>query len=122
MFRLRAVSAGRVRFFTSEAIFKEFEKHLLTELAKCHCSAEAYLFMPDHCHLLLNGDHESSDVLKVVKRFKQQTGYWLSRNHSSIRWQKDFYDHIVSEEEDLEKHIRYVLENPVRMGLVEDWK
>jgi len=57
-----------------------------------------------------------------MRFFKQKTGFWLSRNHSTVHWQKDFYDHIVRSNEAIEKHIQYILNNPVRMGLVGNWK
>ncbi|MGB2870177.1 MAG: hypothetical protein WBD36_17140, partial [Bacteroidota bacterium] len=52
----------------------------------------------------------------------QQTGFWLSQNHPSVHWQKDFYDRILRDEEEVERHILYILENPVKKGMVENWK
>jgi len=46
----------------------------------------------------------------------------LSKNKEGIRWQKDFYDHIHRKDEDLKKHITYILDNSVRRGLIENWK
>ncbi len=108
--------------FNNPDIFRLFEGILLNESNKKGCNAEAYVFMPDHCHILLSGKDVHSDCLRTIIAFKQRTGYWLSRNNPAIRWQKDFYDHILREEEDLEKHILYILNNPVRAGLVQDWK
>ena len=36
-------------------------------------------------------------------------------------WQAESYDHVVRNGE-LERIISYVLENPVKAGLVEDWE
>ncbi len=36
--------------------------------------------------------------------------------------QKDFYDHIHRKDEDLIRHVRYLLENPVRKGLAARWQ
>lgn len=108
--------------FDNPDIFRLFEGMLLNEANKNVCNAEAYTFMPDHCHILLSGKEVHSDCLRAIIHFKQQTGYWLSRNKPTIKWQKDFYDHILREEEDLVKHTLYILNNPVRAGLVQDWK
>ncbi len=35
-------------------------------------------------------------------------------------WQRSFFDHALRREEDLRKAAEYVLNNPVRDGLVED--
>ncbi len=81
-----------------------------------------YLFMPDHVHFILSRNDIEADVLSAVKRFKQRSSYWLIRNHPEVRWQKDFYDHILRRNEDLKRHINYILNNPVRAGIVDDWK
>ncbi len=39
-----------------------------------------------------------------------------------VVWQKDFYDHVIREDDDLAVHVRYVLDNPCRKGLVNDWE
>jgi len=37
-------------------------------------------------------------------------------------WQRYFYDHVLRNEEDLKNVALYVLENPVRKGMVENWQ
>lgn len=102
--------------------FQVFETMLHESLKENKSDVEIYLFMPDHAHFLLRGTIDSADVLNAMKVFKLKSGYWLSQHHSSIHWQKDFYDHVIRKEDDVPKHIRYILYNPVRAGLVEDWK
>lgn len=97
------------------------EQLLNLVLERRGCSAEIYLFMPDHAHLLLRGSSEDSDLLETMYEFKQRSGFWLRQHHAGVRWQKDFYDHILRREEETKKHIRYILENPVRAGLCNDW-
>ena len=112
----------RFPLFVDNEPFKLFEEKLLASLKKFHCDAHVYLFMPDHVHLLLDSEYDEGDVRKAIIDFKQQTGYWFSKNKPAIKWQKDFYDHVLRKEEDLEKHVYYILENPIRKGLVTDWK
>ena len=108
--------------FVTSDMFKVFEEKLRGALKKNESDAHVYLFMPDHVHLLLEGRSESSDLWKVIVDFKQATGYWLRSAVRSEKWQHDFYDHILrDEEDDVEKQVRYILENPVRAGIVEDW-
>ncbi len=54
--------------------------------------------------------------------FKQLSGYWFARNRPEVRCQRDFYDHVLRREEDILVHLRYIAENPVRRGLVDDWR
>jgi len=110
------------KVFVNGKIFIVFEKILLEELKNYNCSALIYLFMPDHAHLTLTGDKSNSDIKKCLDMFKQKTGYWLSKNYPDVKWQKDYYDHILRSKENLDIHIKYILNNPVRAGLVEFWK
>lgn len=112
----------RQKFFVTQETFSICESKLLGALEKYHCGAHVYLFMPDHLHLLVEGKSEEADLWKMIVDFKQQTGYWFSKSGTGIRWQKDFYDHILREEENVLKHVAYTLENPIRAGLVQDWK
>lgn len=108
--------------FISDHVFRAMVDMLKDALNKSNCDAHIYLFMPDHWHLLIEGKSDESDLWECVVDFKQKSGYWLARNALLEKWQKDFYDHILRKEKDLVKQIRYILENPVRKGLVEDWK
>lgn len=117
-----ACTKGRVEAFWSKHIFKKCEESLLGAVRDSHCDAVVYLFMPDHCHIILQGKSEQASVLDAMKKFKQRSGYWFSTDVPEVKWQKGFYDHLLRREEELEKHVRYVLENPLRKGLVNDWR
>jgi hypothetical protein len=45
---------------------------------------------------------------------------WTARAHG-FDWQRDFFEHRLRHDESLQEKIQYVLENPVRAALVEDW-
>lgn len=80
-----------------------------------------YCFMPDHLHILVEGINEYSDLKKFIKDFKQRTAYWYSREESNAGnklWQPGYYDHVLRKEEDTTEILRYILNNPVRNGLV----
>lgn len=113
---------NRAPLFTTEFVFSLFEQKLLESLEKNNCGAHVYFFMPDHLHLLAEGFEDEVNLWRMVVDFKQQTGYWLSMNERAERWQKDFFDHILRKDEDVHKQVAYILNNPVRAGLVEDWR
>lgn len=46
----------------------------------------------------------------------------MSANKVRIHWQKDFYDHIIRNHEDIAVQVKYILDNPVRKGLVSSWQ
>jgi len=128
--------------FNSAEIFDSLSNILVDSLREWNCDAHVYLFMPDHCHLLIQGNTDDSDLLGFMKNFKQRSGYWFSTqakacgyqklidgsrnlqvaNVDKIRWQKDFYDHILRKEEDINKQVYYILGNPLRRRIVSNWK
>ncbi|MDP2035740.1 MAG: transposase [Ignavibacteria bacterium] len=112
----------RVDLFNNQNIIKTFEKTLLDELKREDCAAWVYVFMPDHVHIIISGKTATADPRKCIAMFKQKTGYWLSKNRHDTLWQKNYYDHILRNNEDLIQHIKYILNNPVRAGMVSYWK
>jgi putative transposase len=48
---------------------------------------------------------------------------WITRHHK-IGWQENFFEHRIRRDESLGEKAQYILNNPVRAGLVartEDW-
>ena len=82
----------------------------------------AYCVMPDHIHFLLAGKGDDSSLLPCLKQYKQITGYnWKhDRKHRTRLWQEGYFDRILRDDDPSEGVIRYILENPVRAGLVDD--
>ena len=75
----------------------------------------AAMIMPDHAHLVLGFPLET-DVAKCIRDWKR----WTARAHG-FDWQRDFFEHRLRHDESLQEKIQYVLENPVRAALVDDW-
>jgi len=78
--------------------------------------------MPDHLHVIVVGTSSISDTLLVMERFKQRTGWWLRTNAPQFGWERSFHDRIMRNTEEYAARIRYVLNNSVRAGLVENWE
>ena len=78
----------------------------------------AYCFMPDHVHLLLEGQTDQSPVERSVIRGKQLSGYWFQQQYHSRLWQKSSWDRAIRGDQDTLTVIRYIVANPVRAGLV----
>ena len=81
-----------------------------------HCRLA--LLMPDHFHAILafppTPGMETS--LKNWKRFVA--------GNCGIKWQRDFFDHRLRDDQELQEKTCYILMNPVRKGLcerAEDW-
>jgi putative transposase len=119
---ITACIADRRTPFVDDGIVKVFVEKLLNATTKWKCQVPIYCFMPDHLHLILHGTDDTADAWQAMVDFKQQTGFWFGRQRPEFSWQKDFHDHIIRSNEDLGAHCRYVADNPVRRGLVHQWR
>lgn len=94
---------------------------LLGEVAREHLfDLYAYCFMPDHCHFVICGLDPYCDLISTVRSFKDKAAVLFRRRGLQGAWQKGFHDHIIRDDEDLRNCANYVLENPVRAGLVSE--
>ena len=107
----RPLFANASRANKAIACLRESATHLDAEIY-------AYCFMPDHLHLLARTP-EGVRFDEFMRHFKQLSGFRLPREPGTVRvWQPSYYDHALRREEDLEVTLRYILDNPVRAGLV----
>jgi REP element-mobilizing transposase RayT len=76
-----------------------------------------FVVMPDHVHGLIRFPALGHPMEKTVAEFKRYTARTLG-----ITWQKDFFDHRLRREESEQQKADYILRNPERAGLVDDWR
>ncbi len=81
----------------------------------------AYCFMPNHLHLLIEGENDNSDLMKFISDYKQYTSYYYKEQSKKKLWQTNFYEHILRKEEQTTKVANYIFNNPVRKELVRDF-
>jgi putative transposase len=103
--------------------FTDYCLSLLKDLSNKHkIKLYAYTFMPDHIHLIISVQGDKS-IIDFVKRFK---GNSTQKSHQfgleGRIFQNRFHDHFIRKEDGLNKTIMYVLNNPVRKGLVDNWE
>jgi hypothetical protein len=77
--------------------------------------------MPDHIHLLTMNT-TGGNVSNLIRSFKGRTSTRLRALGFTSVWQRGFHDHVLRRHEDISASLRYLLENPVRAHLVEDWQ
>lgn len=78
--------------------------------------------MPDHLHLLIQGERDDSDMRRFISSYKQQSDFYYKKKTVSSLWQINYYEHILGKEEDTKGIAYYIFANPVRKGLVNDFK
>ena len=84
--------------------------------------------MPEHVHIIFTPmvDHEAMEVCSLAEIMNGIKGSSAHAINKALRrrgrvWQPESFDHVVRSSEGLDAKIQYVLENPVRRGLVGAW-
>ena len=98
-----------------------------------HFQLIAYCIMPNHVHLLIesiivDGLHHRGKAVKypvadTLRLLKGSTARDcnLKLERSGRFWNHESYDHYVRDEQELERTIKYILNNPVKAGLAKEW-
>jgi putative transposase len=88
----------------------------------------AYCIMPNHVHVVYtplpkeDGTyHAMSAIMHSLKLYTAGESNLLLGREGQF-WQHENYDHVVRDEAELRRIIWYVLNNPVKAGLVECWE
>jgi len=81
----------------------------------------AYCIMPDHVHLLFSASG-TMDIIGFVRELKSRsTRIAWQHGYKGRIWQRSFYDRFLREDEDCRVAADYIIQNPVRNGIVEKW-
>lgn len=109
---------NRARGWLDSAFHSVFREVLIHTLARHRLICPAYCLMPDHFHLVLLGLSSESDQKAATAFLRMHIQPALG----NVRLQRQPHDHVFREAERerdaLAATCRYVLDNPVRAGLV----
>ncbi|MFH1893857.1 MAG: transposase [Candidatus Zixiibacteriota bacterium] len=86
----------------------------------------AWIIMPDHFHIIADtGSKNISDIMHRIKLSFASTYRKREHMHSGRVWQHRFWDHVIRDQVDMNRHIDYIHYNPVKHGLATspfDWE
>jgi REP element-mobilizing transposase RayT len=100
----------------------------------CHDHRKQYelyvaVVMPDHVHMILTPlvDQKGHDIVSLVDIMRGIKGASARKINQQMRqhgmvWLEESFDHVLRSAEGLDAKIDYILQNPVRKGLVSDWR
>ncbi|MGH2543445.1 MAG: REP-associated tyrosine transposase [Ardenticatenaceae bacterium] len=89
---------------------------------------EALCIMPNHLHLLMTPlqkeDGSYQALTAIMHSLKSYTANQANRllSRKGAFWQHESYDHFVRDSKEQERILAYILNNPVKAGLVEAWQ
>ena len=81
-------------------------------------SVESYVIMPNHIHILLLvqegplGTPAPTAQNSVVSRFISTFKRFCNKEYGRNIWQSRSYDHVIRNQQDFDKHLQYIYENP----------
>jgi putative transposase len=91
----------------------------------------ASCIMPNHVHLVMElfgrndiPTYTAMPLYRVLQSLKRHTALECNKalRRRGAFWQDESYDHVIRDRVDLDRTVRYVLENPVKAGLVQSWE
>ena len=83
-----------------------------------HYRLLAWCIMPNHVHVVVRlfPGQELAKIVKAWKNFSAKSANQTLGQRGRF-WQREYYDRLIRDEEELDRAIQYVLENPVKAGL-----
>lgn len=83
---------------------------------------EKYCIMPNHIHLIIAlgnahgglGNPPLRDVIGRLKSFTTKRFREIQQSPHVILWQRDYYEHIIRNDEDYAEKWHYIDENPIK--------
>lgn len=87
----------------------------------------AFCIMPNHVHILFtplqneSGNYYAlADIMHSIKLFSARQANAILKRKGQF-WQHESYDHAVRDADEKERILHYILNNPVKAKLVEQW-
>ncbi|AUB81559.1 REP-associated tyrosine transposase [Candidatus Thiodictyon syntrophicum] len=126
----------RAAVLTDEQVRAALREAVLTVRRERPFHVDAWVLMPDHLHCiwtLPEGDADYSVRWSQIKRLVTQSAPipgLRPRSESRMRrregnlWQRRFWEHLIRDDQDFERHFDYVHWNPVKHGYTvaaRDW-
>ncbi|WRQ31308.1 transposase [Hymenobacter sp. GOD-10R] len=90
----------------------------------CGYHLVCYCIMPNHVHLVATLPDASLPLLRTLQSIKSYSATKCNAllGRSGQFWQRESYDHLIRDAGEMERIISYVLENPVKARLTDDWQ
>jgi putative transposase len=108
----------RRRHFTCAALVGDLTMTFRRTARQEQFTIPAYCFMPDHLHMLVEGQSDWADLRAFINNAKQRSAYVARLRISDRLWQAGYFDRVLRETDDGHAVARYIVQNPVRAGLV----
>jgi REP element-mobilizing transposase RayT len=60
----------------------------------------------------------SKSIGSIIRAYKSMVSHWCKSNgHDHFRWQRNYYEHVIRNEDDLNEIRKYIMNNPLKWDL-----
>ena len=108
----------RQRHFRRSEVVRTASLELLRTSERRQFAVLAYTFMPDHFHALVEGIGDDADFRSFVSVLRRRTTISTKLTCPKGLWQDGYHERVLRQIEQTQKAVDYILNNPVRAGLV----
>ena len=132
------VTFGRQTILTNDKVRIALREGIHEVRQSLPFTIEAWVLLPDHLHAiwtLPEGDDNFASRWAVIKRSVSRLGNFLEGSEGPVTgshgkrgerrvWQRRFWEHLIRDELDLQRHLDYLHWNPMKHGYVKsvkDW-
>lgn len=84
-----------------------------------------YCIMANHVHVVIKLRRNGIPLYRImqsIKRFTSKEANKILKRTGETFWQAESYDHLIRNSAELRRVIAYVVNNPVKAGLVKNWE
>lgn len=109
--------------FLTEQRYSEKVKSPFKYFDEQHYKLIAFTIMSNHAHLILYKlNRDLQVIMGSMKQFSSRQINIIRNTPGKKNWQEESYDHIIRDRLELAYYVSYILENPVKAGMVNHWK
>lgn len=88
-----------------------------------------YTLMPNHIHVLLTPGEDAQTgepfpvgvITQRIKGVSSRQAHVILERTGQPFWMREPYDHWIRNPQEFERAVAYIVNNPIKAGLVEDW-
>ena len=95
---------------------------------------DEFVVMPNHIHGIVIINHVGvqnfeplrhkyqhvipKSIGSIIRAYKSMVSHWCRNNgHNYFRWQRNYYEHVIRNEDDLDEIREYIVNNPLKWHL-----
>ncbi len=116
------VTKDRRKFFTDQKLAEAVIETLLHLREKQKFNLYSACLMPDHFHGLIGIGVSGLNLGKICGAFKSLSTKEFWKFRDGKLWQRQFFDHVIRNEQDFFETVKYIRLNPVKAKLIENWQ